>query len=517
MHQLRAATGTPGFTSGGLGFVTVGEYENGVWRVVDDFTGVGGTNGMRFGRSIAMDPDTLIVGAPLDDVNGVTDAGSVFIFERDQQTGQWVQVQKLSAPTPHAGDEFGHAIAIDGDWMVIGAPRCDDAAHNAGATYFFVRQNATWVFGQQRLPPLPEASALFGWSIDIDGDWAIVGQPLQEFEIASGAAYIYENVAGSWTPKRFLPGLNGALRGRSVGIEGEWAFAGAPNKDVGGFEDSGAVEAFHLVDGVWQEVGSLPSEPSADYERAGWSLALDKGTLLVGVRESGSKGGTLLGSPGRGRAEWYSLNGEIWERQQPYRPIDQNGEFQEFGTAVAIDGTVALVGAPNDSASGAGYFFDLTGQTGTRCVLDDIAVQFGTPLDVKLERVRMSEDFRARIRSRFGFTASEANLAETRIGATNRVENPTALDLLIEARLNQSGGTMKVRVRNWNTNSFNQVRQYSIGSAETVEPVMDIPAANYIRLSDNRVELSLRASALATFSALGFEEQIDFVNILVHD
>jgi hypothetical protein len=61
------------------------------------------------------------------------------------------------------------------------------------------------------------------------------------------------------------------------------------------------------------------------------------------------------------------------------------------------------------------------------------------------------------------------------------------------------------------------VRQYSIGSDETVEPVMDIPAANYIRSSDNRVELSLRASALATFSAQGFEEQIDFVNILVHD
>jgi hypothetical protein len=307
--------------------------------------------------------------------------------------------------------------------------------------------------------------------------------------------------------------------GYAVAIQDDLILAGAPREDaIGQLIDTGDYRFFRFNGAAWEiEWRPFPGD-FTQYEYIGRSVALEENIAVVGADAAEFKTDDAAGL-----ARILEYNGEDgWTQIEILRPIDGDpmGD-QVFANSVALDGSALLAGAPGDDEAGtnagAAYFFDLSGQTGTRCILTDVAVQFGTPISVSLSQLKTSEDTRARIRSRFGFTASEANLAETRIGATNHVENPTALDLLIEARLNQSGGTMKVRVRNWNTNSFNQVRQYSIGSAETVEPVMDIPAANYIRLSDNRVELSLRSSAVATFSAQGFEQQTDFVNILVHD
>ena len=185
---------------------------------------------------------------------------------------------------------------------------------------------------------------------------------------------------------------------------------------------------------------------------------------------------------------------------------------------MAVDGDWLMVGAPGDgSDSGAAYMFDLTGQLGTRSRLMDITIQFGAYLSGGLASLTGSEDSRYILRSQFGFSAIEPNVAELKIGARNNVVDPDVINLLIEARITQPGGTMKVRLRNWNTNTLTQVHQYNIGPTETVEPVSDIPAASYIRASDDRVEVSLRSVVFATFSALGFEAQHDFINVLVRE
>jgi hypothetical protein len=147
--------------------------------------------------------------------------------------------------------------------------------------------------------------------------------------------------------------------------------------------------------------------------------------------------------------------------------------------------------------------------------LTGVTVTFGTLMSGGLQDLIESDDSRLRTRSIPGFTAKEANLMELRVGAETPVQSASSLDLRLEGRLNQPGGTVRVRLRDWNSNAFIQVHQYPIGFTETVETIEGIDATNRVRASDGRIQLSLRHSVFATFSVLGFDSFTDQVEIVV--
>jgi len=149
--------------------------------------------------------------------------------------------------------------------------------------------------------------------------------------------------------------------------------------------------------------------------------------------------------------------------------------------------------------------------------ITDFQVAFGTLISGTLEDLLESDDLRVRARSRPGFAASEPNLIDLRIGAASPNPTPSSIDLAVEGRLNQSGGTGKLRLRHWATNSFQLVYQYAIGSTETVESVEGIDATDRVRASDGRIELSIRQSVVATFTATGFDSFTDQVEIMVDE
>lgn len=145
--------------------------------------------------------------------------------------------------------------------------------------------------------------------------------------------------------------------------------------------------------------------------------------------------------------------------------------------------------------------------------LTDVSLPFGTVISGGLQELINSDNTWLRTRSIPGFTAEEANLIEIRVGADTDVQGASTFDLTLEGRLNQPGGTVRVRFRNWSNNAFVQVHQYAIGFTEAVETIEGISAANRVRASDGRIELSLRLSVFATFSALGFDAFTDQVVI----
>ena len=100
-----------------------------------------GAAGDWFGWSISISGDTMVVAAPADDDNG-TDSGSVYVFQRSGSS--WSQQAKLTASDGAAGDLFGNSIAIDEDTMVVGARRDDDDGTDSGAAYVFVRSGGSW-------------------------------------------------------------------------------------------------------------------------------------------------------------------------------------------------------------------------------------------------------------------------------------------------------------------------------------------------------------------------------------
>ncbi|MBI4716274.1 MAG: hypothetical protein HY763_00555, partial [Planctomycetes bacterium] len=152
-----------------------------------------------FGSAVAMDADRIIVGRPKSDEvpgpAGIGDSGSAFVFRYDGAT--WVQEAKLLAADAGSGDLFGIAVAIDGDWAMVAAigDRIPTVvAGPVGSVYVFHRQGAAWVQTQRLNASDAAASRLFGSSLSLLGDTAAVGD-----RSASGHyAYVFRRHGMTW-------------------------------------------------------------------------------------------------------------------------------------------------------------------------------------------------------------------------------------------------------------------------------------------------------------------------------
>ncbi len=156
-------------------------------------------------------------------------------------------------------------------------------------------------------------------------------------------------------------------------------------------------------------------------------------------------------------------------------------------------------------------------QTIVEATLADFIIVFGQHLSGGLDELNLSDDAYLRVRSQFGFTATEPNIADLVVRAETTIVDPASLALRIEARSNTPGTTMRLRLRDWSSGLFDLVHQYALGTTDAMETVEGISAAGHVRPSDGRIELSLRSSVMATFTAFGFTAAHDLVEVLVRD
>ncbi len=152
-------------------------------------------------------------------------------------------------------------------------------------------------------------------------------------------------------------------------------------------------------------------------------------------------------------------------------------------------------------------------------LLTDISHTWGTLQAGGLTQLGSSDDQRLISRSNFGFQVQEANLIQIVIGAQTGSPSTEAMtiDLRFEGRLNQTGGTTQLQLKNWQTNSFQNVDTFPLGTQEIVREVLGLSAANRVRANDRRMELRIRQFMVATFSPLGFDSLIDHIQFLVEE
>ena len=153
--------------------------------------------GDNFGCSVAIAADTVVVGARFDDVNG-NDSGSVYVFRTTDGGATYSQVAKLTADRAlgHvASDYFGYSVAIDGDTIVVGAYNDDDHGSNAGAAIIFRTSDggASYVKVAKLTASDAAADDQFGKSVAIAGDTVVVGTSNKE------AVYVFLTTDGGAT------------------------------------------------------------------------------------------------------------------------------------------------------------------------------------------------------------------------------------------------------------------------------------------------------------------------------
>ncbi len=148
-----------------------------------------------FGSSVSISSDIVIVGASRDDNENGTDSGSAYIFKRDGAI--WTQQAKLMADDGAAGDYFARSVSIDGDYAIAGA---ENSNGTAGSAYIFDFNGVSWSQQAQLVANDATANDFFGWSVSIDGDYAIVGSKAGSDGFSeSGFVYVFKRNGIAWT------------------------------------------------------------------------------------------------------------------------------------------------------------------------------------------------------------------------------------------------------------------------------------------------------------------------------
>ncbi len=374
-----------------------------------------------FGRVIAVSDDTVVVGAELEfsnatGVNGdqannsLQNAGAAYVFVRTG--GTWSQQAYLKASNTGALDQFGRAVAISGDTIVVGAwledssavgvngSQADNSALSSGAAYVFVRNGTTWSQQAYLKASNTGANDWFGISVAIAGDGIVVGaykeasnatgvngNQLSNSLSGSGAAYVFVRSGTTWTQQAYLKASTSDVDdffGQSVAISGDTIAVGGTGEDsnatgVNGDENDdslnrvGAAWVFARSGTTWTQQAYLkPSAVQSNFEDFGQSVSVSGDTVVVGAPNEDSNATGVdgdddnNGAVNSGAAYVYVRNGATWS-QQAYLKASNTGDGDAFGNAVAVSGNAIVVGAWTEDG----------GATGVNGASDDAAGDAG--------------------------------------------------------------------------------------------------------------------------------------------
>ena len=251
-----------------------------------------------FGFAVDLSGDYAIVGAQRQDLGAESEAGSAYVFKRIN--GTWTQTAKITAEDAQDSDFFGASVAFSGDEVVIGATREDGNGTNRGSAYVFRRDGEQWTQTAKLIPDEPQDGAFFGGSVARSGDTIVVGADSHNTDAGSfaGRAYIFNRNGDSWTQTAVLEAEDGQandLFGISVAIDGDYALIGAFGADQGGNAVAGSAYVFKRDGAAWSQLKKLVAEDPPNTDAFGTSVAIAGDSLVVGAPHLGQNNTTIPG------------------------------------------------------------------------------------------------------------------------------------------------------------------------------------------------------------------------------
>ena len=227
-----------------------------------------------FGIAVAISGDTVVAGAP----KANSGAGAAYVFTR---TGTvWGLEQAISPAELAADDGFGRSVALDRDTVVVSASRDESLAPSPGAAYVFVRSGSSWTQEQKLTGSDEGASDSFGRSVAISRDTVLVGASGKSGN--RGAGYLFARSAGTWTEQQKLTASDEAslwFVGRSVALVGDTALLGAFGAD----DFRGAAYGFVRSGTTWTQEVKLTDLAAPPAGKLGSSVALSWARSLAGA------------------------------------------------------------------------------------------------------------------------------------------------------------------------------------------------------------------------------------------
>ena len=326
---------------------------------------------VEFGAAVSISGDRVLIGSPGDDTTGV-DSGRAYLFHA--VTGDLLHT--FDNPSPAAGDRFGTAASIAGDRIVVGAPFDDTLAVDAGYAYQFDAVTGGLVHMLET--PSPDLGDWFGQAVSVSGDRILIGAPEDKF----GRAYLFDAVTGDRVDTFDNPSPDpGDWFGQAVSVSSDRILIGAPNDD-----DSGRAYLFDAVTGELAHTFDNPSPEDGDDFGVSVSVAFDR--VLIGAPEDDALGSNS------GRA--YLFDAVTGSQVGIPFGSPSPGSFSGFGEGASVAGNRVLIGEPladiPADGMGAVHLFDAV--TGSRVQTIEVPArlfiwgsEFGAAVSADGERV----------------------------------------------------------------------------------------------------------------------------------
>ncbi len=361
----------------------------------------------RFGRSVAISGDTLVVGAVGEasnatGVNGnqsdnsAMQAGAVYVFNRSGSG--WSQQAYLKASNTEMFDRFGTAVAISGDTLVVGVypeagnatgingDQSDNSAEFAGAAYVFIRNGTTWSQQAYLKASNTEKHDRFGFSVAISGDTVVVGSNGEDSNATgtngdendnsaanAGAAYVFTRNEMRWSQQAYLKASNTGVGddfGASVAISGDTLIVSAKleNSNATGINgdqsdnskiEAGAVYVFTRNDTVWSQQAYLKASNTDAGDMFGISVEIFGDTLVIGAYPEASNATGINGDQSdnsadfAGAAYFFTRSGTVWS-QRAYLKASNTEAFDGFAHSVSISDDTLVAGALFEDSNASG-------------------------------------------------------------------------------------------------------------------------------------------------------------------
>lgn len=289
----------------------------------------------RSGAAVAVDRRWVVVGVPGDRTPAGIAAGTVVVYEADG-AGGWTAV-KLHDPTGDEGDDFGAAVAADEGLIVVGAAEDGTAGQDAGSVLVFERDGTgRWRPTARLVDPDPAVGDRFGQDVDVDGGRIVVATRSDETGTAAGAVVVFERDGeGGWTPTALVAEPDAAGFGSEIGVSGRRLAVGAPDADTAAGERAGEVLVYELGgDGAWHRAATLTDPAAEPLAQFGVGVDVDGDTVVAGSLHESTA------------AAFTAEPGGTWSATPLVDPIGHYNDL--FGSAVAVEDGLAVVGAPWD-------------------------------------------------------------------------------------------------------------------------------------------------------------------------
>ena len=276
-----------------------------------------GEIGFDFGFAIDINNDLMIVGSP----HRANIQGGAFLYQKND-TDKWTLIKTISPDSDEWTMDFGSEVAVGEDVILIG----DRDAHNGeGKVFTLYKEGEEWRTGSPLNYNYINDDGHFGHSISIDGQKALIGS--RDGNVA--VQYDFNTMTHSWTESHVFSPYNYQSKGRfgfSVELSGEYAIIGSP-----GYDKKGLIEVHKLNNGSWEKVSSVfnPLEKNETY--FGASLSMNNQTISIG-NYNGEKVFTYIIND----ADELSLTNTF---------DSPNKSFGKFGRSVAINDDHMIIGA----------------------------------------------------------------------------------------------------------------------------------------------------------------------------